>query len=69
MTTPLRSALVGALLASLSLGSTTTTAADVLRTLWRGQWVNYTERGDHAVVEGDIIIGGKDQIRAVTLAA
>lgn len=69
MTTPLRSALVGALLASLSLGSTTTTAADVLRTLWRGQWVNYTERGDHAVVEGDIIIGGKDQIRAATLAA
>ncbi len=41
---------------------------EVLRTLWRGQWVNYVERGDYAVVEGDIIIGGKDRIRAATRA-
>ena len=43
-----------------------TTGTEVLRTLWRGQWVNYVERGDYAVVEGDIIIGGKDRIRAAT---
>ena len=68
VTTHFRPVLVGGLLMCLLLGSTATNAADVLRTLWRGQWVNYTERGDHAVVEGDIIIGGKDQIRAATLA-
>ena len=34
-----------------------------LRTIWRGQWVDYVEMGDYAVTEGDIIIGSKDAAR------
>ena len=45
------------------------TATEVLQTLWRGQWVNYVERGEYAVVKGNIRIGRKDIVRAATLAA
>ena len=76
----IRRVILGATLACVAALSATAQAADftaptsdtagseVLRTLWRGQWVNYVERGDYAVVEGDIIIGGKDRIRAATRA-
>ena len=66
-----RRVLMGGLLACATLLPTTalaTQATEVLRTLWRGQWVNYVERGEYAVIEGDIIIGGKDRIRAATVA-
>ena len=43
-------------------------AAEILRTLWRGHWVNYVEVGDDAVTEGDIIIGQKDAVREWTKA-
>ena len=39
------------------------TAGERLRTMWRGQWVDYVELGDLAVTEGDIIIGSKDAAR------
>lgn len=38
-------------------------ATEKFRTFWRGQWVDYIEVGDHAITEGDIIIGQKDQVR------
>jgi hypothetical protein len=38
-------------------------AAEILRTFWHGQWVDYVEQGDSAVTEGDIIIGQKDAVR------
>ena len=59
--------LIGAALAFAIVIPSTSQANEVLRTMWRGQWVNYVERGDYAVVEGDIIIGGKDRVRAATL--
>ena len=59
--------LLGAVLAFAIVIPTTSQATEVLRTMWRGQWVNYVERGDYAVVEGDIIIGGKERVRAATL--
>ena len=65
----IRRALVGGLLACATVLPATTQATEVLRTLWRGHWVNYVLRGDYAVIEGDIIIGGKDRVRAATLAA
>ena len=65
----IRQALVGGLLVCATLLPTAAQATEVLRTLWRGHWVNYVERGDYAVIEGDIIIGGKDRVRAATLAA
>ena len=63
-----RRALVGGLLACATLLPAATQATEVLRTMWRGQWVNYVERGDYAVIEGDIIIGGKERVRAATVA-
>jgi hypothetical protein len=48
----------------LALGVTTVAhSAEILRTLWQGQWVDYVEQGDYAVTEGDIIIGPKDAVR------
>lgn len=38
-------------------------AAERLRTIWRGQWINYVELGDYAIAEGDIIIGSKEDAR------
>ena len=43
-------------------------SAEILRTLWQGQWVDYVEQGDSAVTEGDIIIGQKDAVRQWTHA-
>ena len=34
-----------------------------LRTLWRGQWVDYVELGDDAITQGDIIIAHKEAAR------
>jgi Astacin (Peptidase family M12A)/Repeat of unknown function (DUF5648) len=65
-------ALIGASLAGTVLSSTlaaATDATEVQRTLWRGKWVNYVERGDFAVMEGDIIIGHKDIVRKARLDA
>ena len=45
------------LLAGLALLSPSANAAEILRTLWHGQWVDYVEQGEYAVTEGDIIIG------------
>ena len=59
---------MGGLLACATVLPATVQATEVLRTMWRGQWVNYVERGDYAIVEGDIIIGGKDRVRAATRA-
>ena len=64
----IRRALIASVVACATLLPALADATDVLRTLWRGQWVNYIERGDYAIVEGDIIIGGKERIRAATLA-
>ena len=44
--------LIGAVLAFAIVIPSTSQATEVLRTMWRGQWVNYVERGDYAVVEG-----------------
>lgn len=63
----IRQVFVGGLVACATLLPAAAHATEVLRTMWRGQWVNYVERGDYAVIEGDIIIGGKDRIRAATL--
>jgi hypothetical protein len=52
----------------VSLFATSAQAADVLRTLWRGQWVEYVELGDYAVTEGDIIMGQKEAVREWRLA-
>lgn len=41
-------------------------ATEGLRAFWRGSWVNYVEVGNDAVIEGDIIIGNKDAVRAFT---
>ena len=64
----IRRALLSGLLACAIVLPSAANATEVLRTMWRGQWVNYVERGDYAIVEGDIIIGGKDRVRAATLA-
>ena len=61
-------ALLGALVACAVVLPATCVATEVLRTMWRGQWVNYVELGEYAIVDGDIIIGGKDRIRAATRA-
>ena len=37
-----------------------------LSAYWHGQWVDYVEVGDHAVTQGDIIIGQKDAVRKAT---
>ena len=63
-----RRAVMSGFFACATLLATAAQSTEVLRTLWRGQWVNYVERGDYALVEGDIIIGGKDRVRAATLA-
>ncbi len=43
-------------------------ATEGLRAFWRGNWVNYVEVGDNAVIEGDIVIGQKDAVREFTNA-
>jgi hypothetical protein len=52
----------------LSLCTTNALAGEILRTLWRGHWINYVEQDDYAVTEGDIIIGKKDAVREWTKA-
>lgn len=64
----IRRVVVSGLLAGATLLPVVAHATEVLRTMWRGQWVNYVERGDYAIVEGDIIIGGKERVRAATRA-
>ena len=64
----IRRAVLSGLLACAIVLPATSNSTEVLRTLWRGQWVNYVERGEYAIVEGDIIIGGKDRVRAATRA-
>ena len=44
-------------------------SAEVFRTLWRGQWVNFVEQGDYAITQGDIIIGQKHAVRGARIAA
>lgn len=51
-----------------TLTATGVDAAELLRTMWRGHWINYVEQGDFAVTEGDIIIGQKDAVREWTTA-
>ena len=43
-------------------------AAEVFRTLWHGQWVDYVEQGDMAVTDGDIIMGTAAAVREWRIA-
>jgi hypothetical protein len=51
---------------TFSLAMTSVSAAESQRAFWRGQWVNFVEVGDDAVVEGDIIIGKTAAIRKLS---
>ena len=44
-------------------------ANERLRTLWRGQWVDYVEQGDYAITQGDIIMAHKEAARRWRVAA
>jgi Astacin (Peptidase family M12A) len=64
MQTPRPSSALGAITAALLISiAPLAHGAEILRTLWQGQWVEYVEQGDYAVTEGDIIIGQKDAVR------
>ena len=47
----------------------TVSGGERLRTLWRGQWVDYVEQGDYAITQGDIIIAHKEAVRRARVAA
>lgn len=53
---------------AFSLNTTTVAAAEVFRTLWHGQWVDYVEQGDVAVTDGDIIMGPAAAVREWRIA-
>ena len=61
--------LVGVCLAAVfSFGVPVAHAAEVFRTLWHGQWVDYVEQGDMAVTDGDIIMGTAAAVREWRIA-
>ena len=60
--------LMAAALIGTILPTGVATADELLQAHWRGRWVNYVERAGYAVVEGDIIIGSAERVKADTLA-
>ncbi len=58
-----------AIFAVSAWGEAAAPGAERLRTLWRGQWVDYVERGDDAITQGDIIIAHKEAARRWRVAA
>ena len=54
---------------TLAWGEAPAPNSERFSTLRRGQWVDYVEIGDHAVTQGDIIIGHKDAVRKARVAA
>ena len=50
-------------------GEATAQGNERLRTLWRGQWVDYVEQGDYAITQGDIIMAHKEAARRWRIAA
>ena len=57
-----------ALATAIGLNAPTASAAEVFRTLWHGQWVDYVEQGDMAVTDGDIIMGPAAAVREWRIA-
>ena len=60
--------LVAAALIATILPAGVATADELLQAHWRGRWVNYVERAGYAVIEGDIIIGSAERVKADTAA-